>query len=289
MTPNTILLATDLSARCDRALDRAVLLASEWNARLIVLHVIPDQLPPVTIPSWRRPADPREVARELISHDIRDASGITIDVKVEHGDPAAMVIEVARSSRADLVITAVARDEPLGRFTAGSVVEKLVRTLSVPLLVVRSRPAAPYRKAMVAIDFSEGSRDAIAATISLLPTVELSTFHAYDVTYEGFVTDKITARELVAEQAMAASRRFIDATPGTFGRTIETICEYGDTGSIPSLINDLVHRRSIDLVVLGTEGRTGISGMLLGSVARGLLGEIGTDVLLVRRTRDGST
>jgi hypothetical protein len=32
-------LAADLSARCDRALDRTVSLASEWQAQLTVLHV----------------------------------------------------------------------------------------------------------------------------------------------------------------------------------------------------------------------------------------------------------
>ncbi len=286
MTPNTILLATDLSARCDRALDRAVALATEWKARLIVLHVIQDPLPTVNIPSWRRAADPRDVARQQIDHDMRDATGITVDVMVVQGDPAPMIAEAARNHRADLVITAVARDEPLGRFIAGGVVEKLARTVAVPLLVVRTRPVSRYRRALVAIDFSEGSRAALAATATLLPEVEISTLHVYDVAFEGYVTDRMTARALEGERAMDRSRQFIDATPETSGRRIETICEYGDTGSIPALIGDLVHLRGIDLVVLGTEGRTGITGMILGSVARKMLGEIGTDVLLVRRTRD---
>ncbi|MFN7236816.1 MAG: universal stress protein, partial [Brevundimonas sp.] len=39
-TPRTLLLATDLSSRCDRALDRAASLAARWDARLIVVNVI---------------------------------------------------------------------------------------------------------------------------------------------------------------------------------------------------------------------------------------------------------
>ena len=38
--PETILLATDLSSRCDRALDRAADLAKRWRARLVVLTVL---------------------------------------------------------------------------------------------------------------------------------------------------------------------------------------------------------------------------------------------------------
>ena len=38
-----ILLATDLSARCDRALYRAAMLAKQWQSSLIVLHVVEDR------------------------------------------------------------------------------------------------------------------------------------------------------------------------------------------------------------------------------------------------------
>jgi nucleotide-binding universal stress UspA family protein len=42
----------------------------------------------------------------------------------------------------------------------------------------------------------------------------------------------------------------------------------------------------VDLVVLGTEGRTGLAGVLLGSVAQRLLSRLSVDVLVVRRRRD---
>ena len=38
--PRSILLATDLTPVCDRAFDRAVQLAAEWDAELIACHVI---------------------------------------------------------------------------------------------------------------------------------------------------------------------------------------------------------------------------------------------------------
>jgi hypothetical protein len=38
--PRTILCATDLSSRCDRALDRAALLARHWQAQLVVVHAL---------------------------------------------------------------------------------------------------------------------------------------------------------------------------------------------------------------------------------------------------------
>ncbi|MQW97366.1 universal stress protein (plasmid) [Sinorhizobium fredii] len=42
LNPSDIILATDFSARCDRAQDRAVQLAIEWNATLTAVHPLSD-------------------------------------------------------------------------------------------------------------------------------------------------------------------------------------------------------------------------------------------------------
>jgi nucleotide-binding universal stress UspA family protein len=74
--PRRIILATDLSARCDRALDRAAALASAWQAELIALHA----REPVEdfyalsqerrLPSWRRPADATRIAEDQLRNDM---------------------------------------------------------------------------------------------------------------------------------------------------------------------------------------------------------------------------
>ena len=72
--PQKILLATDLSSRGDRALDRAAQLARQWDAELIVVHALEPQTtsspwPDVDgIPSWRRPPDPRAAIERQIRH-----------------------------------------------------------------------------------------------------------------------------------------------------------------------------------------------------------------------------
>lgn len=42
-SPRHIIFATDFSARCDRAQDRAIQLAVQWQARLTAVHVIEDE------------------------------------------------------------------------------------------------------------------------------------------------------------------------------------------------------------------------------------------------------
>jgi nucleotide-binding universal stress UspA family protein len=101
--------------------------------------------------------------------------------------------------------------------------------------------------------------------------------------YGAFRTPAV--RSAAARAAMAESQTFLAATRAVAdsGRSIATLCEYGEASA---LLQDLVQARGIDLVVLGTEGRSGLAHVLLGSVAQRLLNRLSVDVLVVRRRRN---
>ena len=277
MAPKTLLLATDLSCRCDRAMDRAAELAAEWRARLVVLHVLEGPATVTDLPSWRRPLDPYEAARRRVLRDLRGAEGLDLEVLVERGAPAPRILEVAGRLGCELIVTGVARDEPLGRVVLGTTVEALVRRASVPVLVVKARPRGAYRNA-------EGSRAALEAALALLPEARVRLFHAYRVPMESFVGDAAAARAAAARLAAEESHAFLAATPAVAasGRAVETVREYGEVGP---LLEELVQVSDVDLVALGTEGRSGLAGVLLGSVAQRLLARLSVDALVVRRRK----
>jgi nucleotide-binding universal stress UspA family protein len=265
-------------------MDRAAALAAEWRARLIVLHVLEQPAPASDLPSWRRPLDPHEASRRRVLRDLRGSGGLDLEVLVERGEPAPRILDVAERLGCELIVTGVARDEALGRLFLGTTVEALVRRTSVPVLVVESRPGGAYRNVVVATDFSEGSRAALEAALALLPAARVRLFHAYRVRMESLVSDTTAAREAAARLAMEESRAFLAATPAAAasGRLIETVCEYGEVGA---LLEEFVQLGDVDLVVLGTEGRTGLAGVLLGSVAQRLLNRLPVDTLVARRRR----
>src|SRR4051812_1599188 len=74
--PTKILVATDLSSRSDRALDRATQLARQWDAQLLVVHAIDQKtvglLDAGFIPSWRQSTDPSVAIRDRIRRDLRE-------------------------------------------------------------------------------------------------------------------------------------------------------------------------------------------------------------------------
>ena len=284
MVPKKILLATDLSCRCDRALDRATTLANEWGAQLVVVHALQYPSGGEDLPSWRSRADPRQIAWRRVQQDLRDARQLDVQIVVEPGDPAALVLATAERHHCELIITGIARDETLGRVILGTTVERLLHQSDAPLLVVKRRPRGSYRDVVVATDFSEGSRRALEVALALLPEARLGLFHAFEVPFRGHMNDPAAARDAWSKDAAKECQAFLAATPGVAEsrRHISTQCE---SGSVVSLLRELLETRDIDLVAMGTEGRGYLGSRLLGSVALSLLHGLPVDMLVTRNTR----
>jgi len=284
-TPRKILLATDLSCRCDRALDRAVSLARQWDARLLVVHVLESSGNRLEsrrlrdLPSWRRPPDRVRLVEEQIRRDMREELE-NVAVRVEEGDPAIVVDEVARAEQCDVIVTGVARDETLGRFFLGSTVDQLLRRSPIPVLVVKNRTRRPYRKVVAATDFSDPSRHALEAAARLFPQAELSLFHGFEVPFAGFLERERYEQALMGIKQETCAR-FLDdsAIPAEKKKRITVLFEYG----VPDiLLKDYVISKDVDVVAIGTHGRSGVFEALIGSMAKRILEYVPSDILVVR-------
>src|SRR3546814_18813801 len=100
--PRRILMATDLSARCDRALDRAVQLSTQWQVPLQEVHAAPREAV-----GARSAADTLASIRKRIERDL-DAAAITI--RVEAGQTTDVIPAAAGRSACAMIVPGDARD-----------------------------------------------------------------------------------------------------------------------------------------------------------------------------------
>jgi nucleotide-binding universal stress UspA family protein len=276
-----VLLATDLSARCDRALDRAVLLARAWNTRLIALHVLEPHPHAVSAstPSWRRLSDEhREMARYRLLRDLEGAR-LNTDIRVESGDAAEHILAVAQEFGCRMIVAGTARGASLGKLLHGTTVRKLVRNIAAPILVVKGRPHGPYERVVVTTDFSPESRHALRAAAAMLPGVALTLFHAYDAPF-GVRRHGGDVPADIKRDAELEAGRFLEQTGSLPASTpVRTLIEYGEP---ETLLSDYVFQQRCELAVVGTQRTKGIVGAMIGSVAERLLDTLPCDILLVR-------
>ncbi len=284
--PARLLLATDLSARSDRALDRAAQLAKEWSAELIALNVLDAGASPATALAWAVGESDEQVVQLARRQLTRDLAGLDLPATmriVSASDPARCIAETATSADCGLVVTGVARNELLGRFLLGSMVERLARALSQPLLVVRNRPHGAYRQIVVATDFSETSRHALSTAAHLFPGRELVLYHACEQQVQrraDYLPD--TGVDFAAELHQCAE--FIAATRLPEGAVVRPVIA---AGALEVSLTDYVRRHEVDLVALGAYGRNRLLSTVLGGSAIKLLDWLPCDELLVREPPAG--
>jgi nucleotide-binding universal stress UspA family protein len=279
--PRHLLLATDLSARCDRALDRAALLAQEWRAELVALNVLNLAAFPDQALAWISGASDEQllhVARQHLAHDLSAAKVSATLRLMRSEDATAAIRETAASTQSGLVVTGVSCNETLGRLLLGSTVENLARSLAQPLLVVRNRANGPYQRIVVATDFSEPSRHALLTAARFFPGRELILYHAHALAMSGLADASPHPGVCVGiEETECAA--FLAATTFPEGTKVRPVVE---CGAIESTLTRYVREHGIDLVVMGSHGRSGIMSLLLGSTAAKLLDWLPCDTLLVR-------
>lgn len=284
--PSTVLLATDLGGRSDRAQDRAAQLAQEWGAKLVVVHALEtvELVAPLAAeeerPAWRHPRDPDAEARALLEAELAGA-GVALAVVIGHGDPAPLVLQTAAREAAGLIVTGLARAAPLGRLLTGATVDEVARQARAPVLAVRQRVRAPYRRILVATDFSEGARHALLTTAALFPDRALTLFHAVERPFPA-LGSRAGAREEAVAEALAEYRAFLahESIPEALRARVQVVAEPGGIGW---LLPDYARHTGAELLVLGTHGRSRLMEMLLGSTADALLQSAPCDVLLVRQ------
>lgn len=284
--PRTVVLATDLSARCDRAADRAAWLAKRWAAELVAVNALE---PAATAgeprsgwptAAWRATENAVLVAEERLRRDLGD-TGVQMTAVVQPGAAAEVVTEVARARRAGLVVSGLARDETLGRFGIGATVDDLVRRLDIPVLVVKSRTRGPYRRIAVASDFSPESQPALDIAQAWFPVPSIALFHVHRSTFAGMAGDPAAVLADYRRAAESEGHAFLARAgiPEVEWTRFPLVLDHGDLGSA---IHRFVHDADIDLVVAGSEARGPLMRAFLGSRAAEIIAAASCDVMIVR-------
>lgn len=281
-----ILLATDLSARSDRALDRALKLAQSRQCKLVILYVVESSWKDkFTTPRWIRPiADVRELAQTRLQQILGKAgpqSGVEIELIIKEGSTVQAIQEVAKSIQAGLIVTGVAREETLGRVLVGNTAEKLVRECDTPVLVVKQRPHLPYQKVVAATDFSAGAVCAATSLAHLFPEAQLTVYHAFDFPRG---TDDEPQVQQARDAALSKAQEFVNiCSQGTCLTDVNVEVQHGN---VDQLLPVYCADNQVDLLVLGTHGLTGLLRTAIGSVAEQLLEHADCDVMIVRQKKD---
>lgn len=277
----SLLMATDLSARSDRALDRALLIAADRGADLTIAHVVDEDVPAPIADAQTKGA--KQAIRDHIE-TLGDAKGVNISIAVVTGRPYATILDTSEQTNAEIIVLGMHRADAFKDMFRGTTAERVIRASNLPVLLVKERAKTAYRRILVAIDFSVCSRHAVEFAVGFIPTGQFHLVHAYDVPFKGFLYGQNTRGE-VRQQQQQRFQKMIDEEMAAFLGHLETPAPTFERimkeGSPHEVICHEVRQLEPDLLVIGTRGRTGVARAFLGSVAEELLRDPPCDILAV--------
>ena len=286
-----ILVPTDGSEHAARAAAHALALSRAFDAELHVVTVI-------NVVEAAGPFSAGGLDKEFIER-LEDRGEETIrsldpvldeadDVRtaVVRGTPSDAILDYAADHEIDLIAMGTHGRSGIRRYIAGSVAERVVRRSDVPVLTVRkterSRVDDGYDDVLVPVD---GSDHAIAAADHAIAIAQLldARIHAVHVVDVGAAstTPRVTPPTTLVEQLRTAGEVAIDAVTtraNDAGVDVTTAVHEGfPARDLLAYADD----HDVDLIAMGTAGRTGLDRFLLGSTAEKLIARAEMPVLSV--------
>ena len=282
-----IVAATDFSTRANRAIRQAGLLAQARDAKVVLLHVVDDDQPLQMIDLERREAE-RMLAEQM--NAVPELSGVQCRAMVVTGDPFDGIVREAAGLGADLIVMGAHRKQLLRDIFIGTTLERVIRTGSLPVLMVNNEAQRHYVNVLTPVDMSDPSAQAlrVAQAVGLISDGGATLVHAFVAPGQGKMRvaglKQASIEEYIAgEQARARHelKQFLAANdlapaPWSFrleeGRPIDVIARAAED----------LHP---DLLVMGTHGRSGLVRALIGSVTEEALRTLNVDILAVPPAR----
>lgn len=273
-----ILVPLDGSESAEKALLMALGISSQSDSEVLVVRATPI-VPPTSVGSPDMMTDYNYLESQELTetfHTQTKAYLEEIDAKyadrapalrtlAELGDPAAVIIDVASTEKASLIIMSTHGHSGMEYLMLGSVTERVLHGAPCPVLVVRD--AQPLGSILVTLDGSELSESALEPALN---TARL-------------LGGQVTLLH-VEEKRQHGGQEYLDDIAARFSNTDVVLTTALTHGSPVTQILEYVRSYEIDLIVMSTHGRSGIKRWLHGSVSEKVLREAPCAVMVVRPT-----
>jgi len=275
-----ILLATNFGKDTDQTVQAAVLVAKKFNSEIILLHVIPEVSGfPTAMGNLKKKVTERfqDIQSDIEKADVRVTetamlSGVPFDQIVRHADLRdANVIIMGAGEKSD--------DDP---FRLGITAEKVLRKASKPVWVVKPDAAEQIKNILCAVDCSEPSARSLTNAIRLARSFQakLTVLHAIQpltvilrLSQVGDMDEADYVRERHSQFDLFLKN--FDFHNVDWNQEIRQ-------GQPHQEILAMANETSADLLVMGSVGRSGLSRILMGSVASKVVRQMPCSVITVK-------
>ena len=285
-----ILVATDFSPYAAMAMKQAVWLARQSGGQLILAHTIPDFSRSAYWGPHEREANQRtlqERSDTAMRHAIVDLNAVDLDVKLVTlvGEPFVEITRAVQEEGCSLLIAGTRGHAKWEQFFVGSTAKRLMRKCSSSVWIVKAEHVDPPKVVLAATDFSDVSLKAVKEGLNIAQQAGAE-FHLLHIVDSQDVPEDVisqipagsSVRQKIDEEAARRLDEFLESL--AVDRTQIRI--HLSWGTPWQEIQRISRHQQADLITIGTVGRSGIKGLLLGNTAEKVLDTCDCSILTVK-------
>lgn len=207
------------------------------------------------------------------------AEGALIKPVCEEGDPYERIIDLADAENCDVIVMGRKGSGKLDRSLVGSVTARVIGHSQRDVLVIPNNSQVGWEKILIATDGSRYSKVAAEKAIDFAKSYggEIKAVSVVDVPSE-FYAEALNALEDMIKKSKEYAGE-VRTRAGSMGIKVEV---YVGEGEAFRVITDIAKEEKVNIIVMGSHGRTGLKRLLMGSVAEKVIGYAPCPILVVR-------
>jgi len=292
-----VLVPLDGSPFAERVLAFLRHLARPDATELLLVHIsqpsqyytvlVPDAVHTVDVTYWKEQAEKylQRKTQELQSE------GYDVESVLSDGDVASSICDVADAQDVDLIAMTTHGRSGIEKWVLGSVADRVIRSAHQPVFLVRPQeeptPATPIDRILVPLDGSRLAEQALSEAIELAKANKSEIWLLQSVEFPEYWGEEYAGMHAMpalisTEEQEAAAREYLRQSAEQLTSAGISVQIVVTTGHAASAISDVVADNEIDLIVMSTHGRSGLSRWVFGSVAEKVVRLAECPVLLIR-------
>ena len=269
-----ILLATDFSKCSENTIKNAIEIAKLFESKIILIHVLPDEIHDDKVKTMIRSAADREL--NLVKEKIEKVGVETDKPILKYGKHYDKIIQVANKEDVNFIMIGAGEKIKKDIFKLGTTAEKLVRRSDKPVLVVKKGSNFKSIKSILCpVDFSEESGLALENSIKIARRYNaklniLGVLEQHNRGYKGLKLKWNELNELGRENFKKEMDTFLEDF-NLIDVNWKVIIKTGDPAK---KILSTIKRKNTDLLVMGSSGKSSFHRMIMGSVTEKVIREV---------------
>ncbi len=239
----------------------------------------------------------QELVKGISNHNLN------IEIKVFTGKAFIDIIQEVITYKRDLLIKAIEQPESFIETLFANTDIKILRKCPCPVWLIKAKAQDGYKQILVGLSYEPDNPEidrinqqilTMAGSLALAEFSELHVVHAWRMQHEDVLRSnrstysKSQVDEMVKEEELARNKWFkttVDKSMVTLGSEASSFLKpklHLAKGSASIIVPKLVKEIGAELIVMGTVGRSGIAGYIIGNTAETILNQINCSVLAIK-------